>query len=666
MNYLITGATGFIGRYLVKELLTPVPGTKAPHTVFVLVRERPRARLAELFDFLGSCAAQVVPVGGDLTRRELGISAEDRVRLKGRIDHFFHLGAIYDLRASAEALHAANVAGTRHSLDLAAALEAGCFHLCSSIAVAGQYRGTFTEHMFEEAYGLEHPYFRTKHESEALVRQQARVPWRIYRPGMVVGHSQSGHITKVDGPYHLFKMLQVLRRNVPGWLPLIGIEGGYVNVVPIDYVVAAMAHLAHVPGQNGRCFHLTDPEPRHVGELLNLFARAGHAPLLGLRIDNKVLAALPRSLLESLQRHEPFRAIAAQLLDDLQLPGEVLKFLNLPTLFDNHDTRRLLEAGGIRLPTLEEYAWKLWDYWERHLDPDLSIDRSLSGAVRNKRVLITGGSSGIGRATALKLGTAGARVLIAARDRSKLDATRAQIEDLGGEAYAYVCDLTDQQACRDLVSAIDAEHGGVDILINNAGRSIRRSIGISYGRFHDYERLMQLNFFAAVRLTLALLPHMVKQGGGHVIMISSIGVLSNAPRFSAYVASKAALDAFARSASAEYREQGVHFTVVNLPLVRTPMSAATRAYDRLPAMTPEEAATMIADAVVRHPPRLVSRLGFFAQAMELFAPRMADVINASSFKMFPESAAARGDMSPEQPLGDDAVAFAELLEGLHW
>jgi short-subunit dehydrogenase len=281
-------------------------------------------------------------------------------------------------------------------------------------------------------------------------------------------------------------------------------------------------------------------------------------------------------------------------------------------------------------------------------------------------VLITGGSSGIGRATASRLAEAGAHVIIVARDPQKLAAVAAEIHAHGGAVSTYPCDITDEQACTVLVQQIMKAHGGIDILVNNAGHSIRRSIAISCERLHDYERLMQLNYFAAVRLTLALLPQMAARHSGHVIVISSIGVLSNAPRFSAYVASKAAVEAFARCAASEYRDQGVHFTVINMPLVRTPMIAPTQAYAKLPALSPREAAGLIADAIVHKPPRVATRLGMFARGLELLAPKIADVINNVSFHMFPDSAAALGVAADGETPTEEAAAFAKLLRGLHW
>jgi short-subunit dehydrogenase len=196
--------------------------------------------------------------------------------------------------------------------------------------------------------------------------------------------------------------------------------------------------------------------------------------------------------------------------------------------------------------------------------------------------------------------------------------------------------LTDEAACDRLIAEVNERHGGVDILINNAGHSIRRSIAISYQRMHDYQRLMNLNYLAAVRLTLGFLPGMAKRRSGHVLASSSIGVLSSQPRFSAYIASKAALEAFMRSASSEYRDQGVKFTVVNFPLVRTAMIAPTRQYADLQTMSPEEAAERFAYAIVHRPPRLVTPLGRFAQFAEVLAPALVDVINNTSFLMYPD------------------------------
>ena len=255
------------------------------------------------------------------------------------------------------------------------------------------------------------------------------------------------------------------------------------------------------------------------------------------------------------------------------------KFITYPTRFDNRETERALKGSGIAVPKLDDYAWRLWDYWERHLDPDLFIDRSLKGKVKGKVVVITGGSSGIGLSTAQRVAEAGAITIIVARGEEELFKARDAMKKAGGKVFAYTADLAYMAGCDKLVATILQEHGHVDVLINNAGRSIRRSIEASYDRFHDFERTMQLNYFGSIRLIMGFMPKMVEQRRGHIINISSIGVLANSPRFSAYVASKAALDAFSRCAQGELSGKGISFTTINMPLVKTPMIAPTKMYD---------------------------------------------------------------------------------------
>jgi NAD(P)-dependent dehydrogenase (short-subunit alcohol dehydrogenase family) len=328
---------------------------------------------------------------------------------------------------------------------------------------------------------------------------------------------------------------------------------------------------------------------------------------------------------------------------------------------------KALKGSGIEVPNLETYAAKIWDYWERNLDPDLFIDRTLAGRVRDKVVVVTGGSSGIGHATARKLADAGAKVVIIARDPEKLDATRKEIAASGGRSYTYSCDLSDMNAIDAVAKKILADHGTVDFLVNNAGRSIRRAVINSIDRFHDFERTMQLNYFGAVRLILAFVPKMVEQKRGHIINISSIGVLSRAPRFSAYVASKSALDAFSECAASEFVDKGVHFTNINMPLVRTPTIAPTRMYENVPTLSPEEAAGLVVEAIVYRPVRIATRLGIFGAVCHAIAPKVTQVLLNTAFNMFPDSAAAQGkkDGAP-QTLTPEAMAFAQLTQGIHW
>ena len=660
MNYFVTGATGFIGKYLVANLL------KREGTVFVLVRKESLGKLKDLKVFWGPESKRVVPIQGDLSKPKLGISPANLKKLDGAPLQMFHLAAIYDLAASAESQDLANILGTDHALDFAEQTGVRCFHHCSSIAAAGLYKGTFREDMFEEAEGLDHPYFRTKHESEGLVRARKKLTWRIYRPGLVIGHSKTGQMDKTDGPYYFFKLLQKMRNNLPRWMPTIGVEGGRLNMVPVDYVADAMDYIAHKRGQDGKCFHLVEPEPMRAGEVLNLFARAGHAPEMTMRIDLRMFSFIPPAVRQGLMMVAPVRRITNQILKDLHIPPGVLKFLNYPTRFDSRNTEAVLRGTDIKVPDLRDYAWRLWDYWERHLDPDLFVDRSLRGAVVGKNVLVTGASSGIGHAAALRLGEAGARVIIVARGLDKLQETKAEIEAVGGEVHLYTCDLSDMADCDRLVTQVLADHGHVDVLVNNAGRSIRRSIGLSFDRFHDFERTMQLNYFGSLRLIMGFLPMMQANHRGHVINISSIGVLSNAPRFSAYVASKAALDAFSRCAASEFCDEGIAFTTINMPLVRTPMIAPTKMYEQVPTISPEEAADMIGDAIIRRPYRIATRLGIFAQVLHSLFPKVGETVMNTAYRMFPDSSAAKGEKLPDQKPSNEMIAFASLMRGIHW
>ncbi|MGO4260489.1 SDR family oxidoreductase [Lysobacter sp. TAB13] len=662
MSYFVTGATGFIGRFLVSNLL------KRKGTIHVLVRKDSQKKFDATAKKMGWDLKRVIPVAGDMTQPKCGLTAAQLRALNGKIKHFFHLAAIYDLTASAQAQRAANIDGTQHALDLAAAIAAGCFHHTSSIAAAGLYSGVFREDMFDEAEGLDDPYLRTKHDSEGLVRNEKRVKWRIYRPGMVVGHSQTGEMDKIDGPYYFFTFLKKLREMLPPWMPMLGLEGGRINIIPVDYVVDAMDHIAHKPKLDGHCFHLTDPEPQRVGEVLNTFARAGHTPEMTMRIDARMFAFVPAGIRGAVTNLPPVKRFIGMLLRDFKIPKEVMKFITYPTRFDNRETERALRGSGIKVPNLDTYAWRLWDYWERHLDPDLFVDRTLKGKVRNKVVVITGGSSGIGLATAEKVAAAGAVTVIVARGEAELFKARDEMKALGGKVFAYTADLADMADCDRLVKQVLADHGHVDILVNNAGRSIRRSIELSYDRFHDFERTMQLNYFGSLRLIMGFMPKMTERRKGHIINISSIGVLANSPRFSAYVASKAALDAWSRCAQGELSGKGISFTTINMPLVKTPMIAPTKMYDSVPTLTPDEAADLVVKGIIERPSRIATRLGIFASVVNALAPKAYEVVMSTAFELFPDSAAAKGDRKglKDEHASNEQIAFASLMRGVHW
>lgn len=661
MPYFVTGATGFIGKRLVKKLLER-KGAK----VYFLIRKESAGKVAALREYWGVSAARAIAVHGDLTRKKLGVSAEDIKKLKGEISAFYHLAAVYDLEADEESQIAVNIDGTRNTVEFAKAIDAGHFHHVSSIAAAGLYEGVFREDMFKEAENYDHPYFRTKHESEKIVRDECKLPWTVFRPAMVVGDSLTGEMDKIDGPYYFFKLIQRIRKLLPSWMPMVGLEGGRINIVPVDFVVNSLDYISHHEHASGKCFHLVDPVGYRVGDVLDILSKAAHAPRMNLFINAALLGFIPKAIKKGLMALGPVRRLRDAIMTDLGVPEGLLTFVNYPTRFDCRETLAALKGSGITCPNLNDYAWRLWDYWERHLDPDLFIDRSLRGAVGGKVVLITGGSSGIGLATAHKFAEAGANVLICGRDPGKLDEACKQARAKGYGFTAYAVDIADMADCDRFIAGLIAAHGGVDFLINNAGRSIRRAVEASYDRFHDFERTMQLNYFGSLRVTMGLLPGMAARREGHVVNISSIGVLTNAPRFSAYVASKAALDAWTRCASSEFADVGISFTTINMPLVRTPMIAPTNLYNNVPTLAPEEAADLIAQACIFKPVRIATRLGIAGQVMHALVPKMAQIAMNTSFRMFPDSSAAKGEKGDKTKLSPEALAMQQMMRGIHF
>src|SRR6202034_245510 len=265
---------------------------------------------------------------------------------------------------------------------------------------------------------------------------------------------------------------------------------------------------------------------------------------------------------------------------------------------------------------------------------------------------------------ALKIGAAGGTVLLVARTEAKLNETKRKIEAEGGTAFVHPADLSDPEAIDRMAEEVLRTHGHVDILVNNAGRSIRRSVGRSYDRFHDYERTMQLNYFGPVKLILDLLPTMRERKSGHLINISSIGLQTNTPRFAAYLASKAALDAFSRSIGPEIIGDGVHVTTVYMPLVKTPMIAPTKIYDRFPTLSPEEAGDMICEAIRKRPKRIARTLGSIGQLTYAIAPGAQDLVVNRACQLFPENDTPRATDS--QRLEAEQRAFAQATRGVHW
>ncbi len=667
--YVVTGGTGFLGRNVIPLLLAR-PDCEAVH---VLVRESSVARL-ESTAAAWTGGDRVHALVGDLTAPGLGLGR----RGPRAADHLLHLGAIYDMTASAEDSQAANVVGTTGVIALAKRLGATLHHV-SSVAVAGEHKGHFSEDDFDLGQPLASPYHATKFEAEKLVRETCTTPWRIYRPAIVVGNSLTGEMDKIDGPYYFFGALAKWA-TLPSMLPIAIPDLGNTNVVPVDYVVAALDHLMHRVEGDGQAFHLVNRYPQRLREVYGALAAAAGAPTAMMTLPKEVLTPL------ALLSRVPGATMARDLvLNQLEIPPEVIDHVTFASDFTSRKTREALRGTGIAAPEFSSYAKNLWEYWAAHLDPQRARHDDPAGQLIDRVVVITGASSGIGKALALALAKEGAISLLLARRAEELEEVVEEVRSSGGRSYAYPCDITDPESVTQVVKHIIEEHDQVDVLVNNAGRSIRRSATASTKRMHDYERTMAVNYFGAVRLVLELLPHMEHRKYGHVVNVSSIGVQTLPPRFSAYVASKAALDAFSDVVASETWHDGITFTSVRMPLVRTPMIAPTSLYDAFPAATPEEAAGMLLRAIKDRPKRINTPLGSLGEVMGTFAPKLKDAILHQAYQVFPDSAAARGEKkepsdtpAKQQPaaassstvgtkqLSRAAMAFARLMPGVHW
>ncbi len=624
MRYVVTGGTGFIGRRIVSHLLATRPDAQ----VWILVRRQSLGRFERLTTEWDERAK---PLVGELP--ELQLTDETLAEL-GQIDHVVHCAAIYDITVGEAEQRAANVEGTRAVIELARRLDATLHHV-SSIAVAGDFAGEYTEDDFDVGQQLPTPYHQTKFEAELLVRSTPGLRYRVYRPAVVVGDSRTGEMDKVDGPYYFFGVLAKLA-VLPSLTPILLPDTGRTNIVPVDYVVSALVALMHTEGADGQAFHLTAPKSIGLQGIYRGVAKAAGLPSLR--------GSLPRSLaapvLTVSGRAKVLRNMAAT---QLGIPAEVLDLVDLAPTFISEQTRNILQGSGVaEVPEFASYAPKLWRYWAEHLDPDRARRDDPHGALQGRHVIITGASSGIGRASAIAVAQRGATVFALARNADALDELVAEIRATGGQAHAFSCDVTDSVSVEHTIKDILGRFGHVDYLVNNAGRSIRRSVVNSTDRLHDYERVMAVNYFGAVRMVLALLPHWRERRFGHVVNVSSAGVLARNPQYSSYLPTKAALDAFSEVVAAETLSDHITFTNIHMPLVKTPMIAPSQRLNPVPPISPERAAAMVVRGLVDKPPRIDTPMGTLAEAGNYFTPKLSRRILHQLYLGYPDSAAARG------------------------
>jgi len=566
--------------------------------------------------------------------------------------------------------HVVNCRPADTEAALALSRELGAtLHQLSSVAVAGDFAGEYTEDDFDIGQQLPTRKQRATFDAEQLVRASTEVPFRIYRTGVIVGDSRTGETDRITGPYHVFGLLARLT-GLPSVTPILLPDIGRINVVPVDYVVAALVELMHAEGRDGQTFHLTALEPVGLRQIYRGVARcAGLPPLRG---------GLPRRVAEPLLgvrgRAKLLRDMAAT---QIGVPPEAIDSLETEAVFHSEFTREALSASGIEPPAFSSYAPTLWRYWSEHLDPERTRSGDPDGPLVGRHVIITGASSGIGRASAVAVAARGATVFALARNGAALQELVEEIEADGGKAFAFSCDITDTESVETTITEILDRFGHVDYLVNNAGRSIRRSVSASTDRLHDYERVMAVNYFGAVRMVLALLPHWQARRFGHVVNVSSAGVQARNPKYSSYLPSKAALDAFTDVVASETLSDNITFTTIHMPLVQTPMIVPSGRLNPVPPISAEHAAAMVVRALVEKPVRIDTPLGTLADAGQYLTPKLARRVLHQLYLGYPDSPAARGEVRQASAGGPRLPTVrlraprpikrvVRMVPGVHW
>jgi NAD(P)-dependent dehydrogenase (short-subunit alcohol dehydrogenase family) len=572
-------------------------------------------------------------VEGDVTLPNLGLRDVNLT-----CDHLFHLAAMYDLAADAQQLERVNVGGTRNLIEaLRRSGFSGTLHHVSSIAVAGDFAGVFEEDRLDVGQSHTHAYHRSKFESERMVRSLEDIRFRIYRPCAVVGHSRTGEMDRIDGPYYLFEAIYTLREKLPRWMPLMSYQGTEVNMVPVDWVARALDRIAHAPGQDRKTFHLTDPSPPSFAETFNLIADAAGAPRLPKR--KGLLGRLAPGIGDVASKLGSAQFLRSRMMEDLGIPRSVQTAVNREVRFDTRNTDAVL-GPELRVPEQREYVEVLWDYYKRNLASARNKGARNRRFFAGMKALITGASSGIGASLAKQLAASGAEVILVARRDTELAEVADEIRAAGGRADWMRADLSDLEECDRVVRSVLETHGHVDVLINNAGHSIRRPLIESLDRFHDLQRVMQINFFAPARLIRGFLPVMQKRRRGYIVNVLSAGTHMPSPRFGAYTASKAALSQLGDTLAAEHAADDIQVTQAYLHWVRTPMMEATGEFEENDAMTAEEAADWIIDGVATGKQKLQRATDARRYMLNTIAPRAISRIVNVVYRIYSDDPAA--------------------------
>lgn len=627
---VVTGASGFLGKQLVLELCTSRPDAE----VWAFVRAPSQPGFREWLTKHRVRTDRLVVVDADVTVEGCGLDDDQVALLRGREVDVYHCAAHYELDDDDPELNwSINVEGTDQVLRLAESFGAASLHHASTVAVAGEYRGMWTEDHFLEAQAWRSSYGRTKHRAEQLVRESAIPTRTISRFGVLVGDEATGCYFKSDGIYSFFEMVRRLVDAVPGGVPLPSLGWGSVPLAPVDHAAATMVALAGSAAPGCSVFHVFEDRVRRADDLLRLVLQAaGHEQTANVGWVGHVA-----QWFNERARHDgvltKLKGDVLDIVAEASVPTALLPELAHPTQFTNRATAGRQRALGIQSTEFERYVPLLWHGWLARTA--MASKQQTESFFQGKRVLLSGATSGIGRAILFKILDRGATVIVLGRDREKLDAALSGVSAGAAERVTFVaCDLLDDASIAEALDEIEDLGLAVDIFIHSAGVSIHRAFLRMPSDLEGVTRMTQVNFLAPLRIMRAILPDMAGRPDSRIVALSSISTQLEVPGFGPYSATKSALDQVLRVLRTELLGEGVAFTTVHLPLVKSPMTDKNIGLRNVPMLSESAASELVLTATADGKPSAGPRLGRFFEGVRLLYPTFAPLVTNLGWKVY--------------------------------